>query len=363
MKGVKIIAVAILTAVPLVNGTVGVASAQSYPAVVEKYVKQGYSNVINVVYNGITIYSLHSPTSATIYNVMMSGNKVTRIEKAMPNQFLNLGWIQLHADLDEVNGTTYINYEKNISFPPLASASWMMKHRNPNLDMGNKILVPLKVFEKTFTHPFHAIWYPNVNPVPTTKIPWTTWAKAVTQANAVSDNYSNMHYSPLATKTQWFPDKKDIFYNKVFPVWKYHNDEIIQQNPRVIFQTGITGWSILEYVGVIPSMGETLWKGEQVNAKTGRVINISNVLGTMIYKNGTPGFFDPKLSPVEGQGTIFKADVTINGWNGGINYEWAAGQASGLDIVPYPNWNPHDVPQPSNAADTNNENMSNVPQL
>ena len=86
------------------------------------------------------------------------------------------------------------------------------------------------------------------------------------------------------------------------------------------------GISVFQYVGHTKSGKSSLWIGENVNQKTGVVMDVAPNTASAFVTNITP--------IVLGQGAVVtsiqKFDPT-----------WAAG--GGLDVVPLMNWNPKDV--------------------
>ena len=55
-----------------------------------------------------------------------------------------------------------------------------------------------------------------VNPAPQ-GVTLAQWQAAVKSAAAFGPSMKNVgiHYTPLATSSQWYPDPQDVFYNKV----------------------------------------------------------------------------------------------------------------------------------------------------
>ena len=138
-------------------------------------------------------------------------------------------------------------------------------------------------------------------------------------------------YSPLATKTQWYPNPSDVFFNKQFPLSDLKNNKVLQTKPFVIMMNdgpsgGTPSWIALQYVGKGPNSqgAETsYWMGEQVNAK-GTVKNI--------YPNllPFPQSSFPTLNVPASGGYHFKGNPPHTYWGVGGN----------LFMVPNPGWTP-----------------------
>ena len=172
-------------------------------------------------------------------------------------------------------------------------------------------------------------------------------AKSATQASNLfptaktypQDAYGN--YGLLATKTQWYPNPSDIFYNKQFPVSELKNGKVLQKKPFVIVTTpdetnGDTGGGyvyVLEYVGYgLNASGSpaTYWKELQVGLNHGYVRNIMGGLITYGTWTGSNGF--PLLKPPAGvQGINFGTVQPLSLWCYGFG---------DLNVVPKLNWNP-----------------------
>ena len=141
---------------------------------------------------------------------------------------------------------------------------------------------------------------------------------SVSEAMALSKEYS-----PLSTKTQWFPDPSDPFFDKAFPVKDLKDGFVLSRKPLVIIMRpkGHTDISINQYVGG-GSQG-TFWMTEGVNAK-GQLIGIGPVLGSA--PNGLANYLHPYKALGDTVNAVAVPSMT-----------WAAG--FGKDVVPLPKWN------------------------
>ena len=168
------------------------------------------------------------------------------------------------------------------------------------------------------------------------------WKAAVVQAKEAAAALQNVstsavtqtpQWSSLATKTQWFPDPSDPFFDKAFPVKDLKDGFVLSGKPLVIIMRpkGHTDISINQYVGG-GSQG-TFWMTEGVNAK-GQLIGIGPVLGSA--PNGLANY----LHPYKALGDTINAVAVPS-------MTWAAG--FGKDVVPLPKWNPLWVLSPQNA--------------
>ncbi|MHB1681956.1 MAG: hypothetical protein ACYCYO_03895 [Bacilli bacterium] len=193
-----------------------------------------------------------------------------------------------------------------------------------------------------------------VNPAPQ-GVTLAKWEAAVKSAVPAIKSAPWYAYSPLATKTQWYPDPHDIFYNKVFPVKDLTNGHILQRDPLVEVTT-VDGSNSLfmgyvyvdEYVGkgINGAGGQvTAWKEEQVmlhsytsNGVTFPAGSVTEVIPTVTNL----GFWSAKA-----QGFPLMAPPANQGYNFGKllpgNVYWVAG--AGLYAVPRPGWNPLSVSQ------------------
>ncbi len=168
------------------------------------------------------------------------------------------------------------------------------------------------------------------------------WKAAVVQAKEAASALQNAstsavtqtpQWSSLATKTQWFPDPSDPFFDKAFPVKDLKDGFVLSRKPLVIIMRpkGHTDISINQYVSG-GSQG-TFWMTEGVNAK-GQLIGIGPVLGSA--PNGLANYLHPYKALGDTVNAVAVPSMT-----------WAAG--FGKDVVPLPKWNPLWVLSPQNA--------------
>ncbi len=191
------------------------------------------------------------------------------------------------------------------------------------------------------------------------QVPESTLNSAISDAK--QSFTSSKGYSPFATATQWFPDPKDVFYNKAFPVAKLQNGRVLQRYPLVVVHqergTGIL--EVMEYVGwgqasfqradaSQPSPGWpkgmvnkeyfTYWKVEQLSPKTGMVTAVSNQLAQVQV------LWDEFLQGDPSQGDRFPTGKASSAWSNSedgspLSDSWAVG--SGVTVIPIPGWNPN----------------------
>jgi len=140
-------------------------------------------------------------------------------------------------------------------------------------------------------------------------------------------------YSPLATKTQWYPDPSDIFFNKRFPLSDLKNNKVLQTKPYIIMMNdgpngGTPSWIALQYVGKGPNSKGTetsYWMGESVNS-SGFVTSIEPAFMPF------PQSSFPNLNVPATGGYHFKGNPPHTLWGLGEN----------LYVAPQPGWNPID---------------------
>ena len=190
-----------------------------------------------------------------------------------------------------------------------------------------------------------------VNPAPQ-GVTLAKWQAAVKKALAFKPTgTSGLGTDPLATSSQWYPDPKDIFYNKVFPVKDLKNGFILQKDPLVEV-ANVSGTNnrdgapivyVDEYVGYgnVPGTGVvTYWKTENVSVSTGQVQSVTpNLMGLAVFE-------DKLASPPQGQGVHFP---TAKGLAQPFNPTWAMN--AGPYVVPFPGWNPNHTNPYSTAYD------------
>ena len=161
-------------------------------------------------------------------------------------------------------------------------------------------------------------------------------------------------YSPMATSRQWFPNPKDIFYDKHFPPSDLVSGKVLQKYPLVVvepYSYGAGSTDVLEYIGWsqtssqrhegnVPgfstdmSLGDyyTFWKGERVSLDSygditaGTVTSVSNLIGSI----ETPWGQFMQGDPSQGIHITTNANLTT--------LYWAVG--SGMAVIPIPGWSP-----------------------
>ncbi len=193
-----------------------------------------------------------------------------------------------------------------------------------------------------------------VNPAPQ-GVTLAQWQAAVKSAVPAIKSAPWYAYSPLATKTQWYPDPHDIFYNKVFPVKDLTNGHILQRDPLVEVTTVLGGSKPIagyvyvdEYVGKgINGSGSpvTLWKEEQVTLSSYTANGVTLPAGSVTEV--IPGLTTLGDWSAKAQGFPLMAPPPNQGYNFGkqlpANIYWVAG--AGLYVVPIPEWNPWSISQ------------------
>ena len=218
-----------------------------------------------------------------------------------------------------------------------AQAEWAKAHAQKIFANEPAVFVNEAVFIKTFYHKFHPITTgPNLAPPLPKGTTMAQWNAAVTEAKDNLNSLQNMNwktgmpgqYSPMATKTQWFNDPSDPFFNKRFSVKDLKNGFVISHKPLVIVSRLDGEIDVMQYVG--GGNQGTLWLGEQVNKK-GYTVDVGYALSNV------PNGATPYFHPYKNLGIKVNA-VTAQ------NLTWAAG--GGVNIVPLPHWNPTWVLQP-----------------
>ena len=243
-----------------------------------------------------------------------------------------------------VNGKSYFSdgvLPKNLMNvgATAAQANWAKAHAKKIFANEPAIFVNEAEFVKKFYHKFHPIMKgPNLAPPLPKGVTMAQWKAAVVQAKEVTSPLLSVseamalskEYSPLSTKTQWFNDPSDPFFNKRFPVKDLKDGFVISHKPLVIvsIMKGSGKIDILQYVG--GGGGGTLWIGENVNQK-GFTTMIGSVIGDV------PDHLKPYFHVYKGSGITVNA-VTAQ------NLIWATG--GGLNVVPLPHWNPSWLLQP-----------------
>ena len=219
----------------------------------------------------------------------------------------------------------------------VAQYDWAKAHAQKIFANEPAVFVNEAVFIKTFYHKFHPITTgPNLAPPLPKGTTMAQWNAAVTEAKDNLNSLQNMNwktgmpgqYSPMATKTQWFNDPSDPFFNKRFSVKDLKNGFVISHKPLVIVSRLDGEIDVMQYVG--GGNQGTLWLGEQVNKK-GYTVDVGYALSNV------PNGATPYFHPYKNLGIKVNA-VTAQ------NLTWAAG--GGVNIVPLPHWNPTWVLQP-----------------
>ncbi len=216
-------------------------------------------------------------------------------------------------------------------------ANWAKAHAEKIFANEPAIFVNEAEFVKKFYHKFHPIMKgPNLAPPLPKGVTMAQWKAAVVQAKEVTSPLLSVseamalskEYSPLSTKTQWFNDPSDPFFNKRFPVKDLKDGFVISHKPLVIVSRAHGEIDVMQYVG--GGDQGTLWMGEQVDKK-GYTIDIGYAL------SGIPNAVTPYFHPYKNLGITVNA-VTAQ------NLIWASG--GGLNVVPLPHWNPSWLLQP-----------------
>ena len=255
------------------------------------------------------------------------------------NTTINLGTVITGAmPIWTINGTKYTLVTSFDGSTKQASAeywAWAKKHHIKLFADRPALYVNLAAFVKAFYHPFHPIYDgPNLAPPLPKGVTMAQWKAAVVQAKEAASAYRTVsfaqtnepwQYSPLATKTQWFNDPSDPFYNKSFPVKDLKDGFVLNRKPLVIVQRtkGHAGIFVTQYVG--GGTNGTYWEGEMLNAK-GQVVQIATGLGAS--PNDEASYLHPYTNLGEKINTSSAPPSVI----------WGAG--AGTDVVPLPKWNP-----------------------
>ena len=295
-------------------------------------------------------------------NVMLSAGLVatlfagTALAQGLPKFFnpqktnltINLGTNKIiNSSTWIVNGKSYFSdgvLPKNLmnDGATAAQAEWAKAHAQKIFANEPAVFVNEAVFIKTFYHKFHPITTgPNLAPPLPKGTTMAQWNAAVTEAKDNLNSLQNMNwktgmpgqYSPMATKTQWFNDPSDPFFNKRFPVKDLKDGFVISHKPLVIvsIMKGSGKIDVLQYVG--GGGGGTLWMGENVNNQ-----GYTTMIGPNI--GGVPDKLKPYFHVYKGIGITTNAVAAQN-------LTWASG--GGLNVVPLPHWNPAWVLTPQNA--------------
>ena len=284
--------------------------------------------------------SLNIAASVAVALTLMSGSVMA---KGLPKFHLSTitktvymfdgqGMSDFNMSVWNVNGIEYTNGPEVYTKQYVA---WFNKHEVKIFSNKPAMFVSMKALEGAFGKQFHPIYDgPNLAPPLPKGTTMAQWKAAVVQAKEAASAYRTVsfaqtnepwQYSPLATKTQWFNDPSDPFYNKSFPVKDLKDGFVLNRKPLVIVQRtkGHAGIFVTQYVG--GGTNGTYWEGEMLNAK-GQVVQIATGLGAS--PNDEASYLHPYTNLGEKINTSSAPPSVI----------WGAG--AGTDVVPLPKWNP-----------------------
>ncbi|ACV60095.1 hypothetical protein [Alicyclobacillus acidocaldarius] len=169
-------------------------------------------------------------------------------------------------------------------------------------------------------------------PRPTyTKVTPQLYKQAVAQAQQAQTHHTTGMFGMLANNAQWYPDPKNVFFNRHFDVQHLKPGQVLQKWPWVVFLKG-TAYGGNDAVVEVVSRGDNGqgFKGyyvidEEVDAKTGYVTSID------------PGFYLAAKSQFQGASPPdAKLPYIANGVMKGVMGNWCYGYS--LDIVPNLSW-------------------------
>lgn len=284
---------------------------------------------------------------AAVVGLTIMGGTAFAQQKALPKYFnpateqVNLGTQNLSTPVWTVDGVKYTGAGNmnNVEF------AWAKKHYVRIFSNQPAEYVNLNVFIKAFYKPFHPKYDgPNMAPRPV-GITMKQWVAAVAKARKWVAATNHMtpkaaiaavhRWSPLATKTQWFPDPSDPFFNKSFPVKDLRDGFVLSRKPLVVVQAFQKQWYVAQYIGYDKSQQASFWWSEGVNGH-GQVTGIGTAIGGSLNRSADTPIFRKTDS------ATFRdwpgAGITLPYATSPPNLVCAVGQ--GLYVIPLPHWNP-----------------------
>ena len=268
------------------------------------------------------------------------------LPKYNPNQFpiknviVQVYGVNRSIPIIDYKGQKYVNLSvlNDINNRGTFTIVWRKAH-GIMLFSNMPMYITLSLLKKTVYHPFHPIMNgPNLAPPLPKGVTMAQWKAAVVQAKEVTSPLLSVseamalskEYSPLSTKTQWFNDPSDPFFNKRFPVKDLKDGFVISHKPLVIVgrPKGYDQILVMQYVGGGPQ--GTLWMAEDITPN-GMVHDV--VPNVSSDWNGGYSYMRPYKN----------LGITVNAITA-QNLTWLAGD--GLNVVPLPHWNPSWILQP-----------------
>ncbi|WP_304459466.1 hypothetical protein [Alicyclobacillus sendaiensis] len=186
-------------------------------------------------------------------------------------------------------------------------------------------------FQTTYNTTTNQLVLTGPTPRPTyTKVTPQLYKEAVAQAQQAQAHHTTGMFGMLANNAQWYPDPKNVFFNRHFDVQHLKPGQVLQKWPWVVFLKG-NAWGGDDEVAELVSRGNN---GQGLNGYNMIVELVDKNTGNVVMID--PGGWFATLSDL--QGAVPPALKVPNiGDSLTTKYQsWAYGY--GLDVVPNLSW-------------------------
>ncbi|WP_304596000.1 hypothetical protein [Alicyclobacillus sendaiensis] len=295
-------------------------------------------NVVSAALNGkvgIQSYLTHEsnlvgfgedPDTTWTFNTLLYRNPFPILEEPDFTLPYGNGYIDYSAVI-AIN----LNQQEQVNMLPIRDPSTGQTDQFVNVD---HLLTLFKAmgFGATYDTATNTLALTGPTPRPTyTKVTPQLYKQAVAQAQQAQAHHTTGMFGMLANNAQWYPDPKNVFFDRHFDVQHLKPGQVLQKWPWVVFLKG-TAYGGNDAVVEVVSRGDNGqgFKGyyvidEEVDAKTGYVTSID------------PGFYLAAKSQFQGASPPdAKLPYIANGVMKGVMGNWCYGYS--LDIVPNLSW-------------------------
>ncbi|AEJ43696.1 hypothetical protein [Alicyclobacillus acidocaldarius] len=279
-----------------------------------------------LTHEGQLVNLLDDPATTWTFNTLLYRNPLPVVEDGMNGYTINGQGVDFTADI-AVN----LNLLDEINMFPIKDPNTGVTDQFVNVQ---RLIALFKAmgFGATYDTTTNTLALTGPTPRPTyTKVTPQIYKQAVAQAQQAQAHHTTGMFGMLANNAQWYPDPKNVFFNRRFDVQKLHGGQVLQKWPWVVFLKG-AGMGGSDVVAELVARGNngTGFYGfymiyELVDQNSGNVEWIAP--NYWLAGNSDMQGAKPPLSRVPDIGT-----APIYAKAGA----WAYGY--GLDIVPNLNW-------------------------
>ncbi|WP_304459473.1 hypothetical protein [Alicyclobacillus sendaiensis] len=278
-----------------------------------------------LTHEGQLVNLLDDPATTWTFNTLLYRNPLPVVEDGMNGYTINGHGVDFTADI-AVN----LNLLDEINMFPIRDPSTGQTDQFVNVD---HLLTLFKAmgFGATYDTATNTLALTGPTPRPTyTKVTPQLYKQAVAQAEQAQAHHTTGMFGMLANNAQWYPDPKNVFFNRHFDVQHLKPGQVLQKWPWVVFLKGTA-------VGGNDTVVEVVGKGnnglglhgyavidEVVDAKSGNVTWIDQ------------GYYLALKSQLQGASPPDAKLPNVGDFNFHSIGNWAYGY--GLDMVPNLSW-------------------------